>query len=85
MFGDCVEVAVMVMGPPAETPEATPAALMVAMARLDEPQFTVTEPDEPSEKWPVAVNGWVALTATDAVGGATVIDVRVGGAAVTVS
>jgi hypothetical protein len=52
---------------------------------FDEVQFTVTGPDEPSEKWPVAVNVCVALTAIDAVGGATVMEVSVGGAAVTVS
>jgi hypothetical protein len=56
MLGDCVEVAVMVIGPPAETPEARPAALIVAMAMFEEVQFTVTAPEDPSEKCPVAVN-----------------------------
>jgi hypothetical protein len=46
----------MVTGPPAETPEATPAALTVATALFEEVQFTVTVPDDPSEKCPVAVN-----------------------------
>jgi hypothetical protein len=56
MLGVCVEVAVMVIGPPAETPDASPAALIVAMALFEEVQFTVTAPDDPSEKCPVAVN-----------------------------
>jgi len=85
MPGVCVEVAVMVIGPPAETPDARPAALMVAMAMFEEVQFTVTAPDEPSEKCPVAVNVCVAPTAIDIVSGATVIEVSVGAAAVTVS
>ena len=75
----------MVSGPPADTPEATPAGLIVAIAMFDEVQFTAIGPDEPSEKWPVAVKVCVALTAIDAVGGATVTEVSVGGAAVTVS
>ena len=46
----------MVIGPPAETPDATPAALIVATPLFEEVQFTVTAPDDPSEKCPVAVN-----------------------------
>ena len=45
-----VEVAVMVTGPPAFTPVATPEVLIVAMAVLDESQLTLTAPVEPSEK-----------------------------------
>ena len=45
-----VEVAVMVTGPPAFTPVATPEALIVAMAVFDEVQFTLTGPVVPSEK-----------------------------------
>jgi uncharacterized membrane protein len=56
MLGVCVEVAVMVIGPPAETPDARPAALIVAMATFEEVQLTVTAPEDPSEKCPVAVN-----------------------------
>jgi hypothetical protein len=56
MLGVWVEVAVMVIGPPAETPDATPAALIVAMATFEEVQLTVTAPEDPSEKCPVAVN-----------------------------
>ena len=68
-----VEVAVIVMGPPAVTPVATPEALIVAMPVLDELQFTLTGLVVPSEKWPVAVNGCVrpAVTLVDA--GATVM------------
>jgi hypothetical protein len=40
---------------------------------------------QPPEKCPVAAKGWVAPTAMEAVSGATVIEVSVGGAAVTVS
>ena len=72
------------IGPPAETPDASPAALIVAIPVFDEPHVTVTAPDDPSEKCPVAENCCVAPTATDAVGGATVIEVRVGAVAVTV-
>ena len=56
ILGVCVEVALMVIGPPAETPDATPAALIVAIALFEEVQFTVTVPEDPSEKCPVAVN-----------------------------
>ena len=56
ILGVCVEVAVMVIGPPAETPDASPAALIVTTALFEEVQFTVTAPDDPSEKCPVAVN-----------------------------
>ena len=56
MFCDCVEVAVIVMGPPAVSAEATPFGLIVAMAVFDEDQLTVTGSDELSEKWPVATN-----------------------------
>jgi hypothetical protein len=84
-LGVCVEVAVIVIGPPAETPDATPEPLIVATEVLDDPQFTATALDEPSEKCPVAENGCVAPIAIDAEGGATVIEVSVGGAAVIVS
>ena len=83
IVGVCVEVAVIVMGPPAITPVATPAALIVATAGFDDIQFTATGPVELSEKWPVAVNVCVAPAAIDAVAGATVIEVNIGGAAVT--
>jgi len=78
-----VEVAVMVTGPPAFTPVATPEALIVAMAVFDDVQFTPTAPVVPSEKWPVAVNGCVSPAATLVEAGATVIVCSV--AAVTVS
>src|SRR5271167_3854174 len=83
--GTCVEVAVIVMGPPAVTPDATPAVLIVAMDVFEELQFTLTGEDELSEKCPVAANCCVAPTATEAVVGATVIEVSVGAAAVTVN
>ena len=85
IVGTCVEVAIIVMGPPAMTPDATPAALIVAMAVFEELQFTLTGEDELSEKCPVAANCCVAPTTTEAVVGATVIEVKVGAAAVTVS
>ena len=44
------------IGPPAATPVATPEALIVAIPRFDDPQFTGTELEDPSEKWPVAAN-----------------------------
>ena len=50
----CVDVAVIMIGPPAETPEATPAAVIVANAVFDEFHVTETGPVELSEKWPVA-------------------------------
>jgi hypothetical protein len=68
-----VEVAVMVIGPPAFTPVATPAALIVAIVVSAELQFTLTTPEVPSEKWPVAVNACVRPSATLAGVGATVI------------
>ena len=40
----------IVIGPPAATPVATPEALIVAIPRFDDPQFTGTVLDEPSEK-----------------------------------
>ena len=83
IFCDCVEVAVIVMGPPARTPVTTPLALIVATAVFDDIQFTVTGPVELSEKWPVAVNVCVAPVAIDDVAGATVIEINIGGAAVT--
>lgn len=47
----CVEVAVIVTGPPAATPVATPdAALMVATAVLAEDHVTATGAVDPSEK-----------------------------------
>jgi hypothetical protein len=47
----CVELAVIVIGPPAATPVATPVfALIVAMAVFPEDQVTVTGPVDPSEK-----------------------------------
>lgn len=83
IFCDCVEVAVIVMGPPAESAEATPDELIVAMAVFDDIQFSVTGPVELSEKCPVAVKVCVAPIAIVAVVGATVIEVKIGGAAVT--
>ena len=68
-----VEVAVIVIGPPAPTPVATPELLIVAIAVFAELQFTLTGPLVPSEKWPVAVNGCVNPVATLADAGATVI------------
>jgi hypothetical protein len=56
IFCDCVDVAVIVAGPPGEIPNAVPEELIVATAVFDEVQFTVTGAVEPSEKWPVAVN-----------------------------
>ena len=85
IVGVCVEVAVIVMGPPAVTPVATPVALIVATAVFDDIQFTATGPVELSEKWPVATKVWVAPTVIDAGVGATVIDVSVGAVDVTVS
>jgi hypothetical protein len=78
-----VEVAVIVTGPPAFTPVATPDVLIVAIVVLDDVQFTATTPLVPSEKWPVAVNGCVRPAATLVDVGATVIDCSV--AVVTVS
>jgi len=47
----CVEVAVIVTGPPAVTPVATPVvALIVAIAVLPDDHVTVTGPVDPSEK-----------------------------------
>lgn len=47
----CVEVAVIVIGPPADTPVATPvAALIVAIPVLPDDHVTVTGPVDPSEK-----------------------------------
>jgi hypothetical protein len=78
-----VDVAVMVIGPPAFTPVATPETFTVAMVVFDELQFTLTAPVVPSEKCPVAVNGCVNPAATLAEVGATVIVCST--AAVTVS
>ena len=74
-----VEVAVIVTGPPAFTPVATPEVLIVAMVLSEEVQFTLTVPVVPSEKWPVAVNGCVSPATTLADVGATVIVCRVAG------
>ena len=47
----CVDVAVIVTGPPAVTPVATPvAAIIVAIPVLLDDQVTVTGPVDPSEK-----------------------------------
>jgi hypothetical protein len=78
-----VDVAVIVIGPPAVTPVATPEALIVAMPVLDELQLTLTAAVLPSEKCPVAVKGCVSPAVTLAEVGATVIVCRA--AAVTVS
>src|ERR1700730_7048491 len=77
-----VEVAVMVIGPPAFTPVATPEASTVAMVVSEEVHFTLTGPVEPSEKWPVAENGCVSPAETLVVVGATVMDCSVGTTAV---
>jgi hypothetical protein len=45
-----VEVAVIVIGPPAPTPVATPEVLIVAIAVFDELQVTLTALLVPSEK-----------------------------------
>src|SRR5258708_16394905 len=69
--------AVRVTGPPAFTPVATPLALTVAIVLSDEVHVAVLVRFcvVPSEKCPVALNGAVFPTATDALAGATVIDV----------
>src|SRR5258708_24244686 len=79
------EVAVRVTGPPAFAPVATPVALIVAMVVSDEVHVAVLVRFcvVPSEKCPVALNGSVFPAATDALTGATVIDVSA--AALTVS
>src|SRR5258708_9369117 len=71
------EVAVRVTGPPAFTPVATPLALTAAMVVSDEVHVAVLVRFcvVPSEKCPVALNGAVFPTATDALTAATVIDV----------
>jgi hypothetical protein len=68
-----VDVAVIVIGPPAATPVATPELLIVAIAVFAELQFTLTAPLVPSEKWPVAVNGCVSPSGTDGFIGAIVM------------
>jgi hypothetical protein len=76
--GVCVEVAVIVTGPPAVTPVATPvAALIVAIAVFPEDHVTATGPVDPSEKCPVAVNACVTPATMEAVAGATVMDCSV--------
>jgi hypothetical protein len=50
ILGVCTEVAVIAIGPPTATPDASPAALIVASAMFELAQFTVTGPAEPSEK-----------------------------------
>src|SRR5260221_8103722 len=79
------EVAVRVTGPPAFTPVATPLALTVAIEIGRAHDLTpVTQCCRmPSADCPVALNGAVFPTATDALAGVTVIDVSA--AAVTVS
>jgi hypothetical protein len=60
-------VAVMVIGPPAATPLATPVLLTIvaiAVFEEDHAEFAVTLCVEPSEKCPVAVNASVLPTAT---------------------
>src|SRR5258708_26930807 len=71
------EVAVRVTGPPAFTPVATPLALTVAMVLSDEVHVAVLVRFcvVPSEKCPVALNGAVFPTATDALTCTTVINV----------
>jgi hypothetical protein len=74
----CVEVAVIVIGPPAVMPDATPVvALIVAIVVLPDDHVTVTGPVDPSEKWPVAVNACVVPATMEGVGGATVMDCSV--------
>ena len=63
----------IVIGPPALTPVATPELLIVATAVFAELQFTLTGPLVPSEKCPVAANGCVNPADTLAGVGATVI------------
>jgi len=74
-----VDVALIVTGPPAATPVATPDALIVAIAVFDDDQFTLTAPVVPSEKCPVAPNGTVPPAATPAAVGDTLIDTNVAG------
>ena len=83
IFELAVEVAVMVTGPPARTPVATPEELIVAMLVLEESQFTGTAPMVPSENVPVAVKVCVRPAVTLGEAGVTAIDTSV--AAVTVS
>jgi hypothetical protein len=49
---------------PAAEPVATPAALMLAMLESEDPHCTdaVMSLEEPSERWPVALNCWLAPT-----------------------
>src|SRR5260370_295595 len=67
------EVAVRVTGPSAFTPVATPVALIVAMVVSDDVHVAVLVRFcvVPSEKCPVALNGAVFPTATDALAGVT--------------
>jgi hypothetical protein len=76
--GVCVEVAVIVTGPPAVTPVARPvAASIVAMAVFPEDHVTATGPVDPSEKCPVAANACVNPATMEVVAGATVMDCSV--------
>jgi hypothetical protein len=81
-------VAMIVTGPPTETPFANPLLnpplAMVAIAVLEEDQVTdpVSVCIDPSEYVPVAANCFVSPAATDAVAGDTAIDCSTAGVTV---
>lgn len=64
---------------PEAMPWATPTALIVATKFVEDAQVTcrVMSSDEPSLKFPVAVNAWFVPTAIDALEGVSVMDVSV--------
>src|SRR5512138_655920 len=80
-------VAVTLTGPPAATPVARPVVLTVATAVLAEAQAKVGWGFRATPNWSraVAMNCAVAPAAMEAVAGATVMEVRTGGAEVTVT
>jgi hypothetical protein len=68
---------VIVIGPPAATPLATPVLLTIVAIDVfeeDHTELVVISCVEPSEKCPVAVNGSVLPTATLPGFGVTVMD-----------
>jgi len=71
---------------PDATPLANPVTSTVATAGVDEPQLTSAVRSRllPSLYAPVAVNCWVVFNGIDNAAGATVIDVRLAAATVTV-
>ena len=72
---------------PVATALARPVVEMVATEGVADAQVTwlVRFSVELSEKWPVAVNCWVAPTAMLGLAGVTVIDWRVGGGALSLA